>query len=234
MLTFIPPIAPIAGIVALIFIFLAIGDIKRINYQLNDKNLEMFHSKYIRSVILIIVGFILLVAGGVSLAFSILFPLQPLFLGISLFIISISLLVIGIVLLISSSVVEMKAWENLKRYFLENRGNFSNIIIQDVIEGCDNLRTGALLYALGFLLITLFIGFIFKIVGYFKLAKLNSIIYQQAPGPKESVVVSNAQKNERVLVSTVNYEISNYCPNCGAKLSNKEGIYCPLCGSKIN
>lgn len=231
-LSFIPPIAPIAGIVALVFLFLALGDIKRINYQLKDHNLEIFYSKYIRSVVLLIVGVVFLVVGGVSLALSFLSPLV--FLNSILFPISISVLVLGFIFLISSAVAEMKAWENLKIYFQDNREKFPAGIVQDVINGCDNLRTSALLYALGFLLITLFIGFIFQIVGYFKLAKLNSITVQYVPSEQQSATIAQIQPTENLQKSPNMIEISNFCPNCGMKLSHRGERYCPLCGSKLN
>lgn len=231
-LSFIPPIAPIAGIVALVFIFLALGDIKRINYQLKDLNLDIFYSKYVRSVVLIIVGVVFLVIGGVSLALSFLSPLI-LFNSI-LFPISISVLVLGFIFLISSSVVEMKAWENLKIYFQVNREKFPADVVQNVIDGCDNLRTGALLYALGFLLITLFIGFIFQIVGYFKLAKLNLITAQHTASEQQSAGIARIEPIENLQTSANMVEISNFCPNCGMKLSHRGERYCPLCGSKLN
>lgn len=233
-LSFIPPIAPVASIVALVFIFLALGVIRNINYQLNNPNLGMFRSKYVRSMILIIIGFIFLVVGGVSLAINFFIPLYiPPFNAI-LFPISICILVVGLILLISSSVIEMKAWENLKIYFQNNRELFPINIGQDAINGCDNLKTGALLYALGFLIITVFIGFIFQIAGYFKLAKLDSIMYYQVSSNQQLVVNAQAVPQESVQTSINMIEISNFCPNCGTRLINKEGRYCPLCGSKTN
>ena len=120
-LSFIPPLAPVASIVALVFIFLALGVIRHVNYQLNNPNLGMFRSQYIRSMILIIIGFIFLVVGGVSLAIHFLIPLYIPPLNTVLFPISISILIVGLILLISSAVIEMKAWENLKIYFQNNR-----------------------------------------------------------------------------------------------------------------
>jgi uncharacterized membrane protein len=233
-LSFIPPLAPVASIVALVFIFLALGVIRHVNYQLNNPNLGMFRSQYIRSMILIIIGFIFLVVGGVSLAIHFLIPLYIPPLNTVLFPISISILIVGLTLLISSAVIEMKAWENLKIYFQNNRELFPINIGQDAINGCDNLRTGALLYALGFLIITVFIGFIFQIAGYFKLAKLDSLMYYQVSSNQQIVVNAQTVSQENVQSSINIIEICNFCPNCGTKLINKEGKYCPLCGSQIN
>jgi uncharacterized membrane protein len=233
-LSFIPPIAPVASIVALVYIILTLGDVKKINSHLNNPNLEIFRSKYIRSMILILIGIIFLAIGGVSLAINFLIPLYlPPFNSI-LLPISISILVIGLILLISSAAAQMKAWENLKIYFQNNREAFPINIGQDAIDGCDNLRTSALLFALGFLIITVFIGIILQIVGYFKLAKLDSLIYEKVPLYQQKTVKTQAPAQETVQTSLHMIEITNYCPNCGTKLSNREGRYCPLCGSKIN
>lgn len=240
-LCLIVPIAPITGIVALIFIFLALGVIKRLNYQLNNPNLEFFRSKYVSSFIIRIISIILIVAGGVFLAFS--FTVAFMFfinwanLGIGIL-----CLVVGFALLISASVTEMRAWENLKIFLQQNKELVPDTLRHEVIDGCDSLRTGALLYALGFLVIPIIIGFIFQIVGYFKLAKLNTLIYQQQPKmessqyqvqyqqPKTQYSQRIPSKEETVEKSI---EIVSFCPNCGTKLS-RGGRFCPLCGSKVN
>ncbi len=241
-LSLIPPIAPVAGIVALVFIFLALGDIKNLNYQIKNPNLELFRSKYISSFVTIIFAIILLVAGAVTLALSFIFPPYVLIFNAIILPISIVLLVLGFILLISASVIEMRAWENLKIFFQQNKELVPDALRHEVIDGCDNLRTGALLYALGFLVITVFIGFIFKAVGYFKLAKMNTILYQEPSKPQpvqyqvqyQQPVAQDSQPNlpkEQVVAKSV--EMSNFCPNCGAKLS-RGGRFCPLCGSEIN
>ena len=241
-LTIIPPIGAVAGIVALVFIFLALADIKRLNFQLNDPNLELFRSKYITYFIYTILAVILLVVGGINLAISLTYPgYGPMDLGYT-FPIAIVLLVAGVVVLISASVIEMRAWENLKLYFQQNEELFPENLRHEIIDGSDNLRTGALLFALGFLVITFIVGFIFKVIGYFKLAKLKSMIYQQQP-KEESLQYKvqyqqpTAQSSQQTpsVENTVEKPIqtSNFCPNCGTKLS-RGGRFCPLCGSQVN
>jgi hypothetical protein len=152
------------------------------------------------------------------------------------------LLVIGFILLISASVIEMKAWENLKIFFQQNKELVPDALRHEIIEGCDDLRTGALLYALGFLVITIVIGFIFQAIGYFKLAKLNTILYHEQPKSQlDQYQVQYQQQpaqysqpsppKEEIKVKPI--EGGNFCPNCGAKLSRK-GKFCPLCGSEVN
>jgi hypothetical protein len=136
----------------------------------------------------------------------------------------------------------MRAWENLKLYFQQNEELFPENLRHEIIDGSDNLRTGALLFALGFLVITFIVGFIFKVIGYFKLAKLKSMIYQQQP-KEESLQYKvqyqqpTAQSSQQTpsVENTVEKPIqtSNFCPNCGTKLS-RGGRFCPLCGSQVN
>ncbi|MFX0012571.1 MAG: zinc-ribbon domain-containing protein [Candidatus Hermodarchaeota archaeon] len=241
-LTIIPPISAVAGIVALVFIFLALADIKRLNFQLNNPNLELFRSKYITYFIYTILAVILFVVGGVNLAISLIYPgYGYMNMGVTLPL-AIILLVAGFVMLISASVMEMKAWENLKLFFQQNEELFPDNLRHDIIDGSDNLRTGALLFALGFLVITLIVGFIFKIIGYFKLAKLKTIIYQQQPKEDSSQykvqyqqpAAQNSQQTPSVEQAVEKpVQTSSFCPNCGAKLS-RGGRFCPLCGSQVN
>jgi len=241
-LSFIAPISPIVGIIALIFIFIALSDIKRLNIQLTNLNLEAFRTKYLRSFIFNILAIMLLIVGGVSLALVFIFPLPGFdYFGYGLAI-AIILMVIGFIFLISASVMKMRAWENLKQFFQQNKDLVPDALRHEILDGCDNLRTGALLYALGFLGITIIIGFIFKIVGYFKLAKLNTIIYQSQPKEVSSqyrVQYQSEQSQSAQLnlleeqIPEKSVETINYCAYCGAKL-NRGGHFCPLCGSKIN
>jgi uncharacterized membrane protein len=241
-LSIIPPIGAVAGVVALVFIFLALADIKRLNFQLNNPNLELFRSKYIMYFTYTILAIILFVVGGINLAISLIYPgYGYMNMGVT-FPLAIVLLVAGFVVLISASVIEMKAWENLKQFFQQNEELFPDNLRHEIIEGSDNLRTGALLFALGFLVITIFVGFIFKIIGYFKLAKLKSMIYQQQPKEVSSQYKVQyqqpaAQNSQQIPLMDEKVEkpiqTSNFCPNCGAKLS-RGGRFCPLCGSQIN
>ncbi|MFW9949932.1 MAG: zinc ribbon domain-containing protein, partial [Candidatus Thorarchaeota archaeon] len=200
-------------------------------------------SKYISSFVYSILAVILLVVGIVALALSLVFPPYVLIFNAIILPISIVLLVIGFILLISAAVMEMRAWENLKEFFQQNKELVPDALRHEVIDGCDNLRTGALLYALGFLGITIIIGFIFKIVGYFKLGKLNTLLYQ--PESKKEISQYQVQyqpqqtqypqptspSKEQIVEKPV--ESVNFCPNCGTKLS-RGGRFCPLCGSEVN
>jgi hypothetical protein len=217
----------ITPLIALIFIFIALGNIKRANYQLNNEYLLKYRSKYISSFIVGIFGVPILVIGILMIVFS----AVNLFLPFDWIIIfaGITILIIGLAFFIVSGVTEMHAWENLKIFLAENGDLFPNRITEDAIDGAAKLRTAALMYILGFLGITLIIGFIFQVIGYFKLAKFNmlDISYISKPEPLEPLPQKTYQ--EKIPISS---DIPKFCPACGAKLSG-EGRFCALCGSEI-
>ena len=215
------------GFIALIFIFIALGNIKKINLQLNNASLEEFRSRYIRGFISGIVGIIVLVTGGVNFVFYFIFMPFPISGWITLSL-SIILLCAGLIFIFVGVASEIKAWKNLKIFFENNSNLFPSDLSSELIDGCDKLKKGTLLSAFGFLIIPGIIGFIFQIIGFFKLAKLNTLSDFEAP--KEPVTVEQAY----VPKTGSNFETSvNFCPNCGSKLSGK-GKFCALCGSEIN
>jgi hypothetical protein len=215
----------ITGLIAAIFLFIAFGCLKRINTTLNDLLLQEFRSSYIRSVISKIGGVVVLIVGGVNLALFFINP-SPLPMYISLSI-PIVLIVSGIVLIYLGIGAEMKAWKNLKIFFKNNFKMFPKNISDNAIRGCDKLRTGTLLISLWFLVIPAIIGFIYQIQGYFMLAKFRNLsIMESAEYPE---LPETSYKSQEIVVSQ---EKINYCPNCGAKLSEL-GKFCALCGSEI-
>lgn len=217
----------VTSLIALIFIFIALGNIKNANLKLNNEYLGEFRSKYVRSFILRIGGTIVLMMGVLNVVFFLFVPSYFSFSWTS-FTISVILMIAGLIFLISSVVVEMKAWKNLKRFFEENRSMFPGNLYNELIDGCDKLKTAALLNALGFLIITIIIGFIYQIIGYFKLAKLNNLMLYDVP--KTSPIQVNLPESRAIGINEV---ASNFCPNCGTKLSGL-GKFCPLCGSDIS
>jgi len=217
----------VTSLIALIFIFVALGNIKNANLKLNNEYLEEFRSKYVRAFILRICGTIVLIIGVINLVFFFFIPshFDSFWITIS---ISVILILAGLTFGITSVVAEMKAWKNLKRFFEENRSMFPGNIYNELIDGCDKLKTAALLNALGFLIITAIIGFIYQIIGYFKLAKLNTLLLYDVP--KTSPIQVNLPESRSISINKV---ASSFCPNCGTKLSGL-GKFCPLCGSDIS
>lgn len=215
----------ITGFIAMIFLFIAFGCLKRINSTLNDLLLQDFRSSYIRSFLSKIGGVVVLIVGGVNLALFFFNPTPlPLYISLS---IPIILILSGVVLIYLGVAAEMKAWKNLREFFESNSKMFPTSISYEAIKGCDKLRTGTLLISFWFLIIPAIIGFIFQIQGYFMLAKLRNLpIMNTAETPELQV---ESYKTQEILV---NQESVNFCPNCGAKLSEL-GKYCALCGSEI-
>ena len=217
----------VTRIVALIFIFIALGNINRANLKLNNEYLKEFRSKYIKSFVLRMCGIIVLIIGVMGAVLPLILEFYPTYIWISVSIVLI-LILTGITLIITSFVAEMKAWKNLKRFFEENRNMFPDNISSELIDGCDKLRTAALLNALGFLIIPAIIGFIYQVIGFFKLANLDSLMLYDVP--KTSPIKANLPEPRSIGINEV---ASKFCPNCGAKLSGL-GKFCSLCGSDIS
>ncbi|GAG60733.1 unnamed protein product [marine sediment metagenome] len=223
--------AGMTGLIASIFIFVALRCIKRANYHVNNSSLDEFRSKFIRGFISRICGTAILITGVVNLVFFFLtlfsfiptsFPVY-----ISLYM-SIILIGSGLAFIFLGVAAEMGAWKNLKIFFENNSEMFPTHISKEVIEGCDKLKTGTLLSALGFLIVPGIIGFIFQVQGYFKLATLRKLSKSDAPKTSELQV----KLPEPLPVNNLEGRVK-FCPNCGAELSGL-GRFCAQCGSEIN
>ncbi|MFX0134935.1 MAG: hypothetical protein ACFFDN_14940 [Candidatus Hodarchaeota archaeon] len=218
---------PITPLVSLIFMFIALGNIKKANLQLNNTNLMAYRSKYISSFILLSVGITILAIGIPIVVLNALEIL--LFFDWMIIFAGATTTLIGFVLMIVSGVIQRHAWENLKIFLAENGDLFPKAITMEAYDGANKLKTAMLMYLLGFLGITLIIGFIFQIIGYFKLAKFNrlDISYTTNSEPQHSKPQQPSQ--EPISITT---DIPKFCSACGGNLS-EEGIFCALCGSEI-
>ncbi|MHA1240800.1 MAG: hypothetical protein ACTSQU_08380 [Promethearchaeota archaeon] len=217
----------ITGFIALIFIFIALGNIKKVNFLLNSASLEQFRSRYMRGFILRLVGIFIILTGGVNIAVYFIFMPFAISFWTTLSL-SIILLSAGLIFILVGVSSEIKAWKNLKVFFENNSSLFPSELSSELIDGCDKLKKGTLLSALGFLVIPGIIGFIFQVIGFFKLAKLNTL--SEFDAPKEPKPVEQAYVPK--LASEIESSI-NFCPSCGSRLSGK-GKFCALCGSEIN
>jgi hypothetical protein len=225
-LTIVSITAGIASIIAMIFVFIAMGSLKRANYSLNNSWLHEFRSKYIRGIISRICGMGVLIAGGINLAIFFFIPSPfPIYISLS---IPIILMVSGIVFIYVGVAAEMKAWKNLKIFFENNFKMFPANISNEAIEGCDKLKKGTLLSSLWFLIVPAIIGFIYQVKGYFMLATLNTLSTYDAP--ESSELQTTLPKPQPI--NDFERKI-NFCPNCGGKLSGS-GKFCALCGSEIS
>jgi len=256
-LTILTLVTGVTGLVAIIFVFISLGNIKLINSKLKSLYLYDFRSKMVSSFIYKLISICLLAGGIVGIVFSTYFwsntdNIAALIVNI---ILSSSPALIGLILLIVGFSIEMKAWDNLKFYIEENRSLFPEYVVRETIEGAEKLRTAALMYALGFLGITLIIGFILQIIGFFKLAKFSNMsgaayievpVIPQAPMPPRAPSPPQAPAPPQVMSSVHPDPINDsskinrvvgirpkFCPNCGAEILEGGG-YCPDCGSSIS
>ena len=253
-LTLLSIVTGVTGFVAIIFVLVSLGNIKLINAKVKSLYLYDFHKKMVSSTIIKLISIGLLAIGIVGIVFSSYFWFEtgPVYwetLVINI-ILSCSPAVIGLILFTVGYSIEMKAWGNLKLYIAENRSLFPEHVASEVLDGVDKLRTAALMYALGFLGVTLIVGFILQIIGFFKLAKfsnVNSMGYSVAPkvpvtpqapeAPFPSPVAPEAPFPSPVTITTdVNRVVGvrpKFCPNCGAEILEGGG-FCPDCGSSIS
>ena len=250
------------GVIALQFIFLllALKEIKNINIQLNDPNLDVFYSKSIAGNIIKMIGLIVINVGGAMIAGSLIlrrfFDIFPRFLII---VPPVIVIFVGFIIMIVASSIETQAWNNLKIFLQKNKESFPTKIAQNVIDGTDNLKSGTFSWALGFLFVPIMIGWILQVVGYFKLANFNKMVPEKeikiTPVPEyksttthviQSTNTSGYQSTTSPEYQTITTYTSkpnpvndleeknsfNFCSICGAKL-DQAAKYCGECGSHL-
>ncbi len=217
-------IVGITGIIAFIFLLIALGNLKSINYYLKDPKIEEYREKYIKAFILRFVGTLVMVGGLIGMIFS---GLGSGFRGDDWTFLFIPI-VIGLIIMIGGVVLEMKAWEILRSFFEENANLFPPILHRDLVEGCNNLKTAALMYALGFLFITMLVGIILQIIGYFKLAKLKDLSSPYYYGNVTPAPTPVPAASMQVQPSSTG--INKFCSSCGAEIKG-EGKFCIECGT---
>ena len=242
----IPYVAFIALTVQLILIIILIKDLTDLDRELKYPQLEEFRSRYLASSIVKFIGAILLHLSLAMLAGVLLigfigpyFPYTP-FGPFVRFIPIIVLFSIGFILMIVGSSIEIGAWDNLKSFIVQNREKFPKMG-KDAIDGAEKLKTGATLWALGFLIIPIIIGWIFHLIGYFTLSKIadQELVISKEPirtvEPQYVYVTAPAPTHAPKPVSTPVQDaedLINFCPLCGAKVSGR-GLYCGECGTQV-
>ncbi len=214
-----------------IFAMVSFRNIKDINRELNDGYLKDFSSKYLAASIFKLIGSILVHIGAAMMFFiySSGFSLFYYYSYYGLFSPSIIIFVIGFVFMIIGSGVEVGAWDNLKLFVHYNEALFPERSNFGTTTKLEKLRGGALSWALGFLVITIFMGWILQLVGYFGLnsvaesrMKMESIVpktqgYQPlSPPPQEKQPVD--KKEFCAMCGASVAEGASYCANCGVKI----------------
>jgi hypothetical protein len=213
---------------------IAIKEVNNINHELNDPYLNSFHSRYLAASILKFIGSMIIHAGAVILAvtFYLLLPIYDLYYlvsSLSLIISPIIVLIVGFVTMIIGSSVEIGAWDNLKLFIYHHKELFPEGNSYYTTAKVDNLRSGAVAWALGFLIITIIIGWIFQLIGYFGLSNAAERGTKMEPiAPKTQVYQTpSLPTQESQPVDAI-----EFCPMCGTNVV-EGATYCRECGVKI-
>lgn len=224
-LVIVPYVGIYLSIIGFIFGIMALGDIRNANNKLNQGSLENYRSKFLNASVIRIISTVISAIGTFFTAnwvldFVFTFNLSALISGAVI-------MLITFVLNIIAAVMEMDAWRSLNDFFNQHRNLFPTNIANEASEGSDKLRSAALMNILSFLIITILIGWILQIIGYFKLAKLEEInrysdTSTYVPAPSEDVVSQPTTPSSGL----------NYCPNCGANVTGK-GKFCVECGAEL-
>jgi hypothetical protein len=231
-------------LVAFIFLMISLANLKRINVQLNNNYLVENRSKLISAKVLQIISPIIIAIGIAPIVIRFLpvgysLPIEffpsghfPFYISSDLVFLSLggSILLVGFILW-------MGARKNLKLFFQEDAMIIPEYQRRDLVDACSKLRTGALMFALGFLGVTLIIGFILQVIGYFKLGKLKEVMIlsqaSQKVAEKAQEPVGNASMMKEKTIEYKDPSKAQFCSNCGAKV-NPIGKFCAECGSAIN
>lgn len=234
-LSIISIVIPAVGIVMLIFIFLALGNIQRIYYERPNPELMEFRSNFILSFVIRVLGAAICILGLVASMMPLFFTnneqiIMGVFIG---FIVS---LVVGAIFMVISGYIEYKAWNKLVHYFESNRDMFPEKISKEAINGAKNLK----LHSIFEMTIVLTpVGFILRIIGFFHLAALKDIYSKKARSVAQSQeqIYPQAQVPQQVQIplpikqKTPN-TINSFCPQCGTKI-DRDVKFCYFCGAKV-
>ena len=224
-LVIIPYVGTFLSFIGFIFGIMALTDIRNANNKLNQSSLENYRSKYISAIVIRIISTAI---SGIGSFFTSNWVLNFMFtFNFSALISGAVILLITFVLNIIAASIEMDAWRSLTDFFNQNRILFPQHIATEAAEGSDKLRSAALMNILSFLIITILIGWILQIIGYFKLAKLEEITGYSTTTPTTTAPVEELAPQPTTPTSEL-----NFCPNCGSKVSGS-GKYCVECGSEL-
>ncbi len=161
-------------VVSIVILIIALGNIKTAGEALdNNEKLSSFRSKIIVALILALIGTIFITVGLASI-YAIINS------GIDLgspeaiqgYISFGILILIGIVVLVVGAVFEIIAWGSLRDFFKNNLSMFPEGIGKNAETGCFLMKLGAIF---NLTLILALIGFILRVIGYFKLSKLKDL-----------------------------------------------------------
>jgi len=214
----------IPTMIMVIFLYSALKNIKSVLFQMADRYLFEFRNKFIYAYVLRIFGILLLTTGLIGLIFGFIYV------GMEIALLNIIPIIIGLITIVLGSIVEMKAWDNLNMFFKVHRNEFPEIILRDAIYGTEKLRTGNLLMALSFLIVPAIIGWIFHVIGYFKLSALKHLVI---PSSQQAISQPLMKEPEQVTINNVVHgNTARFCQQCGNEIS-RDTNYCFGCGAQL-
>lgn len=244
-LSIFPYLSLIGMVITFIIIILMSADLRDINKGLNNPTLEEFRRKLLNGILTRVVGMIICIIGSLMIPILI-FVRNRIYGGIpwfyftpsTVFIIGAAIAIfIGYILIIVGSSTEMSAWKLFTSFLQQNQDLIPQSVYGDLIDGANKSHTGALLLALGFLVITIFIGFIFQAIGYFRLASFYRVAEIHKPVETLKVKAEVELKPEPQLPSTdpleeASVSLAKFCPMCGERVP-LEARFCGVCGSSL-
>ena len=158
----------VIGIIVFLLFLIAVGSIREAGIALNNEDLLSFRTKIIIALILVVIGNILWTIGLIGIGIVIFFA------QITAAVIPYILITVtGIILLIIGAILTIMAWGRLKDFFEANIKMFPRDVGRDAKKGASYCRIGAIL---DLTVILMWLGFVFRILGLFKLSNLSVLI----------------------------------------------------------
>ncbi|MHA1753646.1 MAG: zinc ribbon domain-containing protein [Candidatus Helarchaeota archaeon] len=231
-----------------ILLLIALADINSANKILNELKLSAFYSKIISAIIISIIGNVIILVSQLvnPMAFSYLIDyltrhipsLPPRTILVVIFWSS------GILLVWISYILTYIGYKSLEIFFSNHLNDFPQKIALDAASGARNLKRGALMWILEIFIITIIVGVIFNIIGYFETAALQKL----AVTPINESLIDHKEEDKLINVDHIGPQPTSpdkmtesgplpikdtppkFCVMCGTKL-DPDDKFCPNCGT---
>lgn len=207
------------SIITFSFTLKALKHIKLAKGKLDNEALDTYYRKHLGAVIIRFIASIVIFFWLISLAFVIFIDNEMLYISFGF------ITLLGLALRTGAGIKERKAWKNFSQFF-EEQSDFP--LADKGIGASKKLKTAALMEALTIFALPLLIGWIFRAIGYFTLAKFKNILLSKESSPSAAIPVT-AKKGTSPEITQVE---KSYCPFCGAQIepNTKE---CSNCGAPL-
>ncbi|MHA1232461.1 MAG: zinc ribbon domain-containing protein [Candidatus Helarchaeota archaeon] len=231
----------------LILLLVALGKIKSANRILNSSNLAIFYSRLVEAIIISIIGNIIIFISKMINPVAIYNLINYITNRIPMLPVGtmrdVLIWVAGVLLVWISYILVYIGYKALRRFFKMEAERFPWRIRKKSESGARNLKIGALMWVLGFLVVTMIVGVILNIIGYFQIGVLRGLSEE----PIEEVLLEGREGTELKSTETkvdlaeeevesevrpVKPRVSRYCTVCGEKL-DPDDKFCPECGTAI-